>query len=224
MLRNLCALLLISSARAADVVNIDITSDKSTTGKAAIPTTVAAMCTFRAVAPRSFVPDPCASAGSHCRGWRRSGYRPQHRHCDRHRYRLQGGSDPTNGHDREGAEGHAPCWCCRRRAQNHAQLCLRGYAAYSSDHLRGSLWSCVRLGRSRGCLWRRLMRCVLPSRHVRQPGGRFQARMPGLQRLPYNGDRVPGGLGCSLTRQRCSGHDAARRDDYRASPWAPLLS
>ena len=31
----------------ADVVNVDITSDKSTTGKAAIPTTVAAMCTFR---------------------------------------------------------------------------------------------------------------------------------------------------------------------------------
>ena len=44
--RNLCALVLISSARAADVVNVDITSDKSTTGKAAIPTTVAAMCTF----------------------------------------------------------------------------------------------------------------------------------------------------------------------------------
>ena len=47
MLRNLCALLLISSARAADVVNVDITSDKSTTGKASFHIAVAAMCTCR---------------------------------------------------------------------------------------------------------------------------------------------------------------------------------
>ena len=54
MLRYLCALLLVSSALSApreladghDVVNFDITSDKSTTGKGALPTSVAALCTF----------------------------------------------------------------------------------------------------------------------------------------------------------------------------------
>ena len=54
MLRSVCALLLVSSALAApreladghDVVNFDITSDKSMAGKGAISTGVAALCTF----------------------------------------------------------------------------------------------------------------------------------------------------------------------------------
>ena len=104
-----------------DIVNFDIFSAKSMNGIP--PAYVAAMCTFATSgsAHKSFATDPCASVGSHHRGWRRSRYQPQHRRCERNLYRLQGGSDPTNGQDRAGAEGHAPWWC-RRRAQKRAQL------------------------------------------------------------------------------------------------------
>ena len=88
------------------------------------------------------------------------------------------------------------------------------------------------------------MQCVLPRRRVRDRGGRFQARVQGVQRLQEFCRRdlpivaaaapdrhglgcslaAPAGLGCSLARQRCAGHDAARRRDYRAPPWVPFLS
>ena len=54
--RYLCALLLISSARADDVVIVEITSDKSTTGKAGIATTVERLCTYMSSSAQVFLP------------------------------------------------------------------------------------------------------------------------------------------------------------------------
>ena len=51
-----CALLLISSTRADDVVIVEITSDKSTTGKAGIATTVDRLCTYTNSSAPVFLP------------------------------------------------------------------------------------------------------------------------------------------------------------------------
>ena len=104
-------------------------------------------------------------------------------------------------------------------AQSGGRLCLQQCRSRRNDvdlQQRSDLVSRLGLGRQH-------MRCVLP-RRLRQPGGRFQARVRRLPRLQHTW-YLPGGLGSSLARQRCSGHDTARRrGDYRASLWAPFLS
>ena len=100
---------------AGDVVAVDITSDKSTTGETMMKTAIGALCAcallaiVTAAAPRSLSLTlvPPSDVRSRRRGWRLPSdhSKPQQRRCDRlPGFRLPGGSDPTDGQDREGAD------------------------------------------------------------------------------------------------------------------------